>query len=37
MITLLHERFMSRGNADFQDKLPSAMGLGFGGRLEKKS
>jgi 6-phosphogluconate dehydrogenase (decarboxylating) len=27
---------MSRGNADFQDKLLSAMRFGFGGHLEKK-
>ena len=31
----LYERFSSRGNADFQGKLLSAMRLGFGGHLEK--
>jgi 6-phosphogluconate dehydrogenase len=29
------ERFSSRGDADFQNKLLSAMRLGFGGHLEK--
>jgi len=33
----LFERFSSRGNADFQDKVLSAMRFGFGGHLEKKS
>jgi 6-phosphogluconate dehydrogenase len=37
LTTALYERFMSRGNADFQDKLLSAMRFGFGGHLEKKS
>ena len=32
----LYERFSSRGNAEFQDKLLSAMRYGFGGHLEKK-
>jgi 6-phosphogluconate dehydrogenase len=32
----LFERFQSRGNADYQDKLLSAMRFGFGGHLEKK-
>jgi len=32
----LYERFSSRGNAQFQDKLLSAMRYGFGGHLEKK-
>jgi len=32
----LFERFSSRGNADFQDKVLSAMRFGFGGHLEKK-
>jgi 6-phosphogluconate dehydrogenase len=32
----LFERFQSRGNADFQDKVLSAMRFGFGGHLEKK-
>jgi 6-phosphogluconate dehydrogenase len=36
LTTALYERFMSRGNADFQDKLLSAMRFGFGGHLEKK-
>jgi 6-phosphogluconate dehydrogenase len=31
----LYERFSSRGNADFQNKLLSAMRLGFGGHHEK--
>jgi 6-phosphogluconate dehydrogenase len=31
----LYERFSSRGNADFQGKLLSAMRFGFGGHLEK--
>src|SRR5580692_5995259 len=31
----LYERFSSRGNADFQGKLLSAMRLGFGGHEEK--
>ncbi len=33
----LFERFSSRGNADFQDKVLSAMRFGFGGHLEKKA
>jgi 6-phosphogluconate dehydrogenase len=37
LTTALYERFMSRGNADFQDKILSAMRFGFGGHLEKKS
>ena len=36
LTTALYERFMSRGNADFQDKLLSAMRFEFGGHLEKK-
>ena len=36
LTTALYERFMSRGNADFQDKILSAMRFGFGGHLEKK-
>jgi 6-phosphogluconate dehydrogenase len=32
----LYERFSSRGEADYQDKLLSAMRFGFGGHLEKK-
>ena len=31
----LFERFSSRGNAEFQDKVLSAMRFGFGGHLEK--
>ena len=31
----LYERFASRGEADYQDKLLSAMRFGFGGHLEK--
>jgi hypothetical protein len=33
--TALYARFSSRGDADFQDKLLSAMRYGFGGHLEK--
>jgi 6-phosphogluconate dehydrogenase len=33
--TALYERFSSRGNAEFQDKLLSAMRYEFGGHLEK--
>ena len=33
----LYARFSSRGNAEFADKLMSAMRYGFGGHLEKKS
>lgn len=33
--TALYERFTSRGEADYQDRLLSAMRLGFGGHLEK--
>jgi 6-phosphogluconate dehydrogenase len=33
----LFERFSSRGNADFADKVLSAMRFGFGGHEEKKS
>jgi 6-phosphogluconate dehydrogenase len=32
----LYERFSSRGESDFQDKLLSAMRFQFGGHLEKK-
>lgn len=35
LTTALYERFSSRGDADFQDKLLSAMRHGFGGHLEK--
>jgi 6-phosphogluconate dehydrogenase len=31
----LYQRFASRGEADYQDKLLSAMRFGFGGHLEK--
>ena len=33
--TALYERFSSRGDADYQDKLLSAMRYEFGGHLEK--
>ncbi len=33
--TALYQRFSSRGEADYQDKLLSAMRFGFGGHLEK--
>ncbi|MGP8245987.1 MAG: phosphogluconate dehydrogenase (NAD(+)-dependent, decarboxylating) [Bryobacteraceae bacterium] len=33
----LYQRFESRGEEDFADKLLSAMRFGFGGHLEKKS
>ena len=32
----LHERFASRGEDDFQNRVLSAMRLGFGGHAEKK-
>jgi 6-phosphogluconate dehydrogenase len=35
LTTALYERFSSRGDADFQDKLLSAMRFQFGGHLEK--
>jgi 6-phosphogluconate dehydrogenase len=35
LTTALYARFSSRGEADFQDKLLSAMRYGFGGHLEK--
>ncbi|HZC36795.1 MAG TPA: decarboxylating 6-phosphogluconate dehydrogenase [Chthoniobacterales bacterium] len=37
LTTALYERFSSRGEADFQDKLLSAMRYEFGGHLEKKA
>jgi 6-phosphogluconate dehydrogenase len=37
LTTALYERFRSRGEADFGDKVQSAMRWGFGGHLEKKS
>ncbi|HJY07840.1 MAG TPA: hypothetical protein VJ323_16090, partial [Bryobacteraceae bacterium] len=33
--TALYQRFTSRGEADYQDKLLSAMRYEFGGHLEK--
>jgi 6-phosphogluconate dehydrogenase len=33
----LYQRFSSRGAADYQDRLLSAMRFGFGGHLEKKA
>jgi 6-phosphogluconate dehydrogenase len=36
LATALFERFSSRGQAEFQDQLLSAMRFGFGGHLEKK-
>ena len=35
--TALYVRFTSSGEADYQDKLLSAMRFGFGGHLEKKA
>jgi len=35
--TALYQRFTSRGEADFQDKVLSAMRFGFGGHLEKSA
>src|SRR6202008_2728846 len=35
LTTALYERFSSRGESDYQDKLLSAMRLGFGGHFEK--
>jgi len=35
LTTALYERFSSRGDADYQDRLLSAMRYGFGGHLEK--
>jgi len=35
LATALYQRFTSRGEAAFQDKLLSAMRFGFGGHLEK--
>jgi 6-phosphogluconate dehydrogenase len=36
LTTALYERFSSRGEADFGDRVLSAMRFGFGGHLEKK-
>jgi 6-phosphogluconate dehydrogenase len=33
----LYQRFSSRGEADFADKLLSAMRFQFGGHVEKKA
>ena len=35
LTTALYERFSSRGNADFANKVLSAMRAAFGGHLEK--
>ena len=35
LTTALYERFASRGDADYQDKLLSAMRFGFGGHVEQ--
>ena len=35
LTTALYERFASRGEADYQNKVLSAMRFGFGGHLEK--
>jgi 6-phosphogluconate dehydrogenase len=35
LTTALYERFSSRGNAEFQDKVVSAMRYQFGGHVEK--
>src|SRR5262245_1529093 len=37
LTSALYERFSSRGEADFQDKLLSAMRFQFGGHLEKSA
>jgi 6-phosphogluconate dehydrogenase len=37
LTTALYERFTSRGEAEYQDKLLSAMRFGFGGHLEKSA
>ena len=37
LTTSLYERFSSRGEADYQNKLLSAMRFGFGGHLEKSA
>ena len=37
LTTALYERFTSRGEADFQDKLLSAMRFQFGGHTEKSA
>jgi 6-phosphogluconate dehydrogenase len=35
LTTALYERFSSRGNADFSNKVLSALRYEFGGHLEK--
>jgi 6-phosphogluconate dehydrogenase len=37
LTTALYQRFASRGDADYQDQLLSAMRFGFGGHLEKSA
>jgi len=37
LTTALYKRFTSRGEADYQDRLLSAMRFGFGGHLKKSS
>jgi 6-phosphogluconate dehydrogenase len=37
LTTALYERFSSRGEADFQDKVLSAMRFQFGGHVEKSA
>jgi 6-phosphogluconate dehydrogenase len=37
LTTALYERFSSRGDADYADRLLSAMRYGFGGHLEKSA
>jgi 6-phosphogluconate dehydrogenase len=37
LTTALYQRFSSRGEADYQDKLLSAMRFQFGGHIEKRS
>jgi 6-phosphogluconate dehydrogenase len=37
LTTALYARFASRGEADFQGKVLSAMRYGFGGHLEKSA
>jgi 6-phosphogluconate dehydrogenase len=37
LTTALYERFSSRGDADYADRLLSAMRFGFGGHLEKSA
>jgi 6-phosphogluconate dehydrogenase len=37
LTTALYERFSSRGEAGYQDKLLSAMRYGFGCHLEKSA